>query len=316
MCALFGFVNYGNKVNNEDLNNLLKRLAIAAEERGTDATGFGYFSPVTDELVIEKRNVPAHEMDFSFPDGTKIVIGHTRWTTQGDEKYNYNNHPFMSQDKGFIMAHNGIIRNDKDIRKDFRLPETEIETDSYIAVQLAESRGCLNFKSLKFTAEELIGTFVLTYLQADNTLYIVKGDNPLYLVHLQELGLYVYASTENIFNNAIRNTGFENIAMKQIVLHDGDIIRITENGEIQFEKFCLYNGYDSYDYYDDDCEEEDEGLGLVIYVASIKGFSEDNVYAFLDYGLDLYEIAECLFSSEGIKYLDEILSYYLNCCEE
>ena len=36
-------------------------------------------------------------MRFKLPDDVLCVMGHTRMTTQGDEKHNYNNHPFEAQ---------------------------------------------------------------------------------------------------------------------------------------------------------------------------------------------------------------------------
>ena len=42
MCAIFGFLNYGNKINGTILKRLIKALSINAEVRGTDATGISY----------------------------------------------------------------------------------------------------------------------------------------------------------------------------------------------------------------------------------------------------------------------------------
>ncbi len=41
MCAIFGFLNYGNKISHKILTKLLRELSIVAEVRGTDATGIG-----------------------------------------------------------------------------------------------------------------------------------------------------------------------------------------------------------------------------------------------------------------------------------
>ena len=58
-------------------------------------------------------------------------MGHTRFTTQGSEKQNYNNHPFYGQaDKEFALAHNGVLYNDTVLRKAKSLPDTHIDNDS------------------------------------------------------------------------------------------------------------------------------------------------------------------------------------------
>ena len=43
MCAVFGYLDYKGKVNNAILKKLIQNLSIAAEVRGTDATGISFF---------------------------------------------------------------------------------------------------------------------------------------------------------------------------------------------------------------------------------------------------------------------------------
>ena len=92
MCAVFGYLDYKGKISNAVLKKLIRNLSIAAEVRGTDATGISYENQ--GNIVTFKNAKPAHKMKLYFPRNTKAVIGHTRMTTQGSEKYNYNNHPF------------------------------------------------------------------------------------------------------------------------------------------------------------------------------------------------------------------------------
>lgn len=53
-------------------------------------------------------------------------MGHTRMTTQGNENRNYNNHPFLGQTRegAFALTHNGVIQNDRSLRKKLRIPKT------------------------------------------------------------------------------------------------------------------------------------------------------------------------------------------------
>ena len=142
MCALFGWLDYKGIVSNKLLKKLTQSLANAAEERGTDASGIAYVK--NGKVTIYKRPKPAHKLRFNAPSGTKAVMGHTRMTTQGNEKFNYNNHPFYGHvDKNFAFAHNGVLYNDKELRVEKHLPKTKIETDSYVAVQLIEQQGKL-----------------------------------------------------------------------------------------------------------------------------------------------------------------------------
>ena len=195
MCALFGWLDYKGIVPYKTLKKLTQALANAAEERGTDASGISYIKD--GKVTIYKRPKPAHKLRFNIPDGTKAVMGHTRMTTQGNEKFNYNNHPFPGHaDKEFAFAHNGVLYNDKELRKEKSLSPTHIETDSYIAVQLIEKHGQLNFDSLQSMAEDVQGNFTFTVLDEENSLYITKGSSPMFLIHFKALGLFVYTLSD------------------------------------------------------------------------------------------------------------------------
>jgi glucosamine 6-phosphate synthetase-like amidotransferase/phosphosugar isomerase protein len=181
----------------------VKALTVAAECRGTDATGISYVS--NGEIVTYKKPKPARKLKFYFPVNTEAVIAHNRMTTQGSELKNYNNHPFHGMaDKTFALTHNGVIYNDTELRTQHHLPDPVIETDSYIAVQLLEEQGKITFESVKTMAEELLGSYTFSILDADNNLWLVKGSNPLHLIHFPDLQLYVYASTQEIMNKALK----------------------------------------------------------------------------------------------------------------
>ena len=91
MCSLFGWLDYQGIVPYKIKRKLTQALANAAEERGTDAAGISYIN--NGKVVIYKRPKPAHKLHFNPPEGTVAVMGHTRMTTQGNEKFNYNNYP-------------------------------------------------------------------------------------------------------------------------------------------------------------------------------------------------------------------------------
>ena len=125
----------------------------------------------------------------------------------------------------FALAHNGALYNDRLLRKTLKLPNTNIETDSYVAVQLIEQAKALNFNSLRHMAEKVEGSFCFTVLDRKNNLYIVKGDNPFCLVHYPEKGLYLYASTERILGKALILLNLPGTP-ELVELSCGDILRI------------------------------------------------------------------------------------------
>ena len=292
MCALFGWLDYKGIVPYKTLKKLTQALANAAEERGTDAAGISYIKD--GKVTIYKRPKPAHKLRFNIPDGTKAVMGHTRMTTQGNEKFNYNNHPFPGRaGKSFAFAHNGVLWNDSELRKEKALPITHIETDSYVAVQLIESQGRLDFDSLKSMAETVEGNFTFTVLDEENSLYIIKGNNPMYLIHFKALGLYVYASTESIMKNALKKVFLNKFSYERIDTVDGDILRIDCNGAITRSKFEMHQAsnlkgwYDDSDYYT--MYEE-----LLLSYCGFYGVDSEDVALLLDYGYSCDEIEEML----------------------
>ena len=91
MCCLFGILDYGGKLSRKEKTKILSVLSVACEERGTDATGIAYNTGGA--LKVYKRPLPAHLLWFRISEDTNVVMGHTRMTTQGSERFNANNHP-------------------------------------------------------------------------------------------------------------------------------------------------------------------------------------------------------------------------------
>lgn len=231
MCGIFGVIRKKNtELGEKAFKHLVRNLGIASQVRGTDATGIAF--NYGGALNIHKADTPAASFPFIqlIPNGTKAVIGHTRLTTQGSEKFLWNNHPFegRTRNRGFAMAHNGMFWNDTWLKHSFDLPKTKIETDSYVAVQLIEKMGKLNARTLKSMAEELEGTFVLTFLEEKtNDLWLVKGDNPITILDFPELGFIAYASTDSILLNAIKSNKMLYMYYKAAVDNE-DVTRVKE----------------------------------------------------------------------------------------
>ena len=321
MCSLFGWLDYQSIVPYRVKKKLTQALANAAEERGTDASGISYVHGK--DVVIFKRPKPAHKLHFSIAEGTMAVMGHTRMTTQGDEKHNYNNHPFpgFAGDTAFSFAHSGVLWNDKELRKEKQLPDTHIETDSYVAVQLLQQSDKLDFDSLKDMAETVEGNFTFTVLDQNNNLYIIKGSNPMCLLHFPALGLYVYASTESIMKNALKRVGLHKFAYERVQTDEGDILRIDKNGVIERAEFeprlfrSRYGGWHDWEaeYYS--VHEE-----LLLAYCSCYGVDTSDVELLLEYGYTCDEIEEMLADHDLLRETLHEIKYmcgegvYEECC--
>lgn len=307
MCAVFGFLDYKGKTSNAVLKKLIHYLSVAAEVRGTDATGIAYVRGGS--MVTYKKPKPAHKVKLFFPRDTRAVIGHTRFTTQGSEKRNCNNHPFEGHcgKESFALAHNGVLYNDRELRREQHLPPTPIETDTYVAVQLLEQEQNLDAENIKRMAELVEGSFVFTILRNDNTLFLVKGNNPLTLYHFPALGLYVYASTKSILDNALQKVHIAEKAC-EVEIAEGEILEITPNGKISRSTFTMqdyiHTMFNPYNWNQLDYAKwwmEDEREKLLLEYCSTFGVSEEEVELLLEVGYNPDEIEELLMDTAAME---------------
>lgn len=301
MCGLYGFINYsGDK--HKNLSDLTNSLAEQSAVRGTDATGIAFCNSTG--VNILKENKSAYRINYKHNDEIFALIGHTRHSTQGSERRNYNNHPFPGKCKNanFALAHNGVLSNDKELRKKFNLPKTKIETDSYIAVQLIESQKYLDFDSIKYMAERTEGSFSYSIIDDKNNIWLVRGDSPLSILHFPKLKIYVYASTDEILYKAIVDysplfSALKNGEFEAIDISEGNILKIRPDGIIERNTF-EYSYYYGRGWWD--CgslstsglgdSEKSSYIDELKSFASYQGYSPDDVDELVKAGFSFDEI--------------------------
>ena len=308
MCGLYGFSNYKGSISKQKLDLLLNCLASESQVRGTQATGIAYNNK-KHKLVIQKDSKAADDMNFKIPKDIRSVIGHTRFSTQGSYLQNSNNHPFPGKTKNgkFALCHNGVISNDKMLRIEKNLPKPKVETDSYIAVELLQLQNAINHNTLKEMAETVEGSFVFTILDHNNNLYFVKGDNPLSIIHFEKLGLYVYASTDEILWKALVDSGFIPQIKKgeytEVPITEGQILSISKDGKLEYSEFEYmdYSYYPRWYNYTDTCTSTKDLDANDLYVEEIKtmasyvGYDDEFVSRMLCQGFTIEEIEDFLY---------------------
>ena len=306
MCCLFGIMDYGNTLTQKRKHSILNVLATECEERGTDATGISYLKG--NSIRIYKRPIAAHKLNLVVPHSSPLIMGHTRMQTQGDKRINKNNHPFPGKAgrDDFALAHNGVLLNDVTLRRSFNLPGTDIETDSYVAVQLIENYGELSFDSLKFMAEQLKGSFTFTVMDKKNALYIVKGSNPICLYHIPLLGCYLYASTGNILKKALSNAGLKKERFTKIPITDGDILKLNPDGTIEKSRFNFIDSYRWEDVFsgEDIAETDSEYLDLLKCYCPSFGVDPQTVDQLYSEGFIPEEIEEIISYPYRLEYYE------------
>lgn len=270
MCGLFGVVGYKDK-KTDAFTKMVRALGAESEVRGTDAGGLSYLSDKALNVVRNKGAI-SHSGVFDKLTQNRVVMGHTRMTTQGSATFAYNNHPFPSVKGRYAMAHNGVIWNDATLAKEYNLPDTKVQTDSYIVVRLLDHlhKGVVNFETLRSVAELLQGQFNLTF-QTQDGIWIVRHNNPLEVLNLEAEGMIIYASTKDILVKALSKYFDTTDLMDYLIqrkatgplgspikTNSGDILFIKNDGSIERGSFTpkAYTptypkgGYDYDDYYD------------------------------------------------------------------
>lgn len=155
--------------------------------------------------------------------------------------------------------------------------------------------------------------------------YFVKGNNPLCLLHIKSLGLYIYASTETIMKAALRRLGFNKFDAEKVEVDEGDILKIDRYGDITRSQFTPAPSYSYfsrskwwYGGYEDYYTTYEETL---IEMAHCFGADENDVILLLDYGYSADEVEELLLDTAAfqetvreVKFVEGEELYSSYCC--
>ncbi|CAN9513383.1 unnamed protein product [Ophioblennius macclurei] len=189
MCGIFAYLNYHvPRTRREILEILLKGLR-RLEYRGYDSAGVGIDGGNVKEwesnaksiqLIKQRGKVKAldeeihkqQDMDLDVEFDVHLGIAHTRWATHG-EPSPVNSHPHRSDKSNeFIVIHNGIITNYKDLRKflESKGYEFESETDTETIAKLVKymydnrENDDISFATLvERVIQQLEGAFALVF---------------------------------------------------------------------------------------------------------------------------------------------------------
>ncbi len=192
MCGIFGFIS--NKPSTDNLE-LTKRLLVASDSRGKDASGI---LVVRADGTYEVQKAPVEAQKFvSVLDKMKkiineavVIVGHTRTATVGKPENNENNHPIESDD--WIMVHNGSCTN-MDKVKDYKYKG---EVDSELLLSHLQVGGLEGLRQLGR------GSASVAFINKSKPLelYLWRDSNPCHVAinEFAKTERILFASTEYI----------------------------------------------------------------------------------------------------------------------
>lgn len=178
MCGIIGYI--GNK----DLDSVILVGLEKLEYRGYDSAGIAVIH--NGRLLVRKRAGRIGDL-YNLVNGLafngKVGIGHTRWATHGKVN-DINAHPHVDCKSQIAVAHNGIIENFEELKRELESRGHKFisETDSEVVPHLIEEyyEGSLVDAVLK-AVNRLKGSFALVIVSSNEPDKIigVKMNSPL-----------------------------------------------------------------------------------------------------------------------------------------
>ncbi|XP_062589537.1 glutamine--fructose-6-phosphate aminotransferase [isomerizing] 1-like isoform X4 [Saccostrea cucullata] len=185
--GIFAYLNYLVPAKRKEILDILVNGLKRMEYRGYDSAGVGFEGTNTKNGGFELKTIKqkgkvamlqeeiAHSTDLDFEKEYDIHIGiaHTRWATHGEPSPT-NSHPQRSDSTNeFLVVHNGIITNYKDL-KSFLISkgfEFESETDTEVIVKMVkhiyDKNPSISFRELvELTIQQLEGAFSLVFMSS------------------------------------------------------------------------------------------------------------------------------------------------------
>lgn len=187
MCGIFAYLNYLVPAKRREILEILITGLKRLEYRGYDSAGLAFEGNEVDKndnvirmvkckgrvTMLEEELKNLADLDYEKVFNIHIGIAHTRWATHG-EPSSVNSHPQRSDpDNEFMVVHNGIITNYKDIKSllEKKGHKFESETDTEVIAKMVKhiydkhKDQKITFREcVELTIQQLEGAFALCFM--------------------------------------------------------------------------------------------------------------------------------------------------------
>ncbi|GBG97327.1 glutamine--fructose-6-phosphate transaminase (isomerizing) [Lactococcus termiticola] len=225
MCGIVGVVGSANAT------DILMQGLEKLEYRGYDSAGI-FVAKAGGQSNLVKSVGRIADLQAKIGDAVAgdAGIGHTRWATHGKPTEN-NAHPHTSMSERFVLVHNGVIENFKEIQEEYLKNDTFYgQTDTEIAVHLiakfVEEEKLELLEAFKKALNIIKGSYAFALMDAENpeVIYVAKNKSPL-LIGLGD-GYNMVCSDAMAM---IRETSeFMEIHDKELVVLTKDSVSVTD----------------------------------------------------------------------------------------
>ena len=231
MCGIYGMAKsttpYTKKQYN-DVRRIMRELAIDSESRGSHSSGI---ASVGDEVILHKSLLESSKfvdtkqyssVVKSLKDDTRIILGHTRFATQGSITVD-NSHPFIVGNT--VGAHNGCVYNVKEMEKKL---DKVCPVDSQLIFKSIDKSNTLE-EAVKYFDSDFALCFVK---DTNNVLNLCREANrPLHVAYVPELKTLFFASEKGFIEDSLFMCTDYNVDVIQLnknVLYSYDVNKFDE----------------------------------------------------------------------------------------
>lgn len=218
MCGIFGLVanKESENINDNLILNTINDLFLLSEARGKEAAGLAAISH--NKINVFKESTPASKLikknyfksflknSINENENNYAYFGHCRLVTNGDESFNHNNQPVLTDN--ITGIHNGIIVNEDKLWKKHKTFNRKYEVDTEIILKLVDhylTKNKVFSNAISKTINNIEGAAsIAVSSKYDNSIALATNNGSLYYC-TDNKNIFIFSSEEYILKQLVKS---------------------------------------------------------------------------------------------------------------